>query len=73
MYENSIRTDTITIGRYPIGTIATYTCDATYSIVGRDMRECTNSGEFSGSDPTCQRNSYNTLHVKLTCGLCLFL
>ena len=58
-YANSIRTDAATTsGPYPIGTIATYTCNATYSIIGTSMRECNNSGQFSGSDPTCQRNSF---------------
>ena len=61
MYTNSIRENPISSG-----TIATYTCDATYSIVGASTRECNNSGQFNGSAPTCQRNSFDTLHVKLT-------
>ena len=61
MYTNSIGENAITSG-----TIATYTCEATHSIIGTNTRECNNSGEFSGSAPTCQRNSFDTLHVKLT-------
>ena len=65
-YANSTKTDATTSGPYPIGTIATYMCEATYSIIGTNIRECNNSGQFNGSAPTCQRNSFDTLHVKLT-------
>ena len=58
-YANSTRTDAaIIFGPYPIGKIATYTCNSTYSIIGINTRECNNNGQFSGSDPTCQRNSF---------------
>ena len=59
-YANSIRADEIASG-----TIATYMCEAEYSIIGTSTRECNNSGQFSGNDPTCQRNSFDTLHVNL--------
>ena len=42
------------------GSIASYSCDSSYNLIGNAMRTCQNvgsptSGEWSGSDPTCQR------------------
>ena len=38
--------------------VATYTCDAGFELVGGGMetRTCTETGEWSGDEPTCQGN-----------------
>ena len=37
------------------GTIATYSCDSGYSLVGSSSRICLSSGSWNGSQPYCQR------------------
>ena len=37
------------------GTIATYTCDLGYSLVGSSSRVCLAFGSWNGSQPYCQR------------------
>ena len=45
---------------YDLSTVATYTCDVGFELVGEDqMRTCVDvsnglSGEFNGTAPTCQ-------------------
>ena len=46
---------------YNLGTVATYTCNVGFALVGEDRtRTCEDvsnglSGEFNGTAPTCQR------------------
>lgn len=39
------------------GDKATYTCDYGFELSGNSQRVCQASGEWSGSDPTCERKS----------------
>ena len=44
-----------TASQRPVGTVATYTCDTGYTLIGGTTRTCVNGGVWSGSVPTCQR------------------
>ena len=40
-----------------IGSVATYTCDRAYRLVGNNMRTCTRNGAvtvWAGEEPTCE-------------------
>ena len=43
------------------GHTATYNCNTGYNQMGGNTRKCQATGEWSGSEPTCER----TLHMKL--------
>ena len=43
------------------GQTATYSCNTGYNLVGDNTRTCQATGEWSGSEPTCER----MLHIKL--------
>lgn len=34
--------------------VATYTCDDGYTLMGNDKRTCQNSAMWTGSDPSCE-------------------
>ena len=36
------------------GSVANYTCDTGYDLVGDTTRTCQSDGQWSGSEPTCQ-------------------
>ena len=36
------------------GETATYSCNTAYNLVGDNTRTCQATGEWSGSEPTCQ-------------------
>ncbi|XP_078495955.1 IgGFc-binding protein-like [Ciona intestinalis] len=38
---------------WPVGSMATFTCDSGYSLVGRSPIRCMSNGQWSGSAPTC--------------------
>ncbi|XP_064386387.1 sushi, von Willebrand factor type A, EGF and pentraxin domain-containing protein 1-like [Halichondria panicea] len=38
----------------PVNTLATYTCDNGYTLIGGSVRVCQNDRTWSGSPPTCQ-------------------
>ena len=38
---------------WPVGTVATHTCDLGFVLSGNGQRTCQNSGEWNGSPPTC--------------------
>ena len=42
-------------GRYPIGTVATYTCADGYSLSGSDSNTCEDSGNWETTLPTCNQ------------------
>ena len=37
-----------------VGSIATYTCDAGYNLIGNVQRMCQGNGSWSGDEPVCQ-------------------
>ncbi len=37
----------------PVDSTATHFCDASFSLIGEAVRTCGNTGEWSGSPPTC--------------------
>ena len=41
------------------GSVARYSCDEGYTLDGNAVRVCQSSGEWSGTDPTCE----SKLHV----------
>ena len=48
---------------YDLGTVATYTCDEGFELIGEDSRTCEDvsngpSGEFTGTAPTCECKSF---------------
>ena len=38
-----------------VGTVATYTCNDDFELIGDDMRTCQEDGKWSGADPVCKR------------------
>ncbi len=50
----------------PVNTVATYTCTSSFTLMGNTTRTCGSDGQWSGSAPTCQRESpliTNYLHM----------
>ncbi len=48
----------------PVGTVATYNCTSGYTLSGDTTRTCGSDGQWSGNDPTCQRESpLTTYHL----------
>ena len=45
----------VTLSGVTVGSIATYTCDYGYELVGLEFRACQNDGEWSGEAPSCRR------------------
>ena len=54
-----------TTPEFEIGTVATYSCDTGFAVVGDMTRTCLDNnqldivGVWSGSAPTCEGNHYN--------------
>ena len=44
----------ITINNITLGSIATYSCNEGYNIMGNEVRTCQENGSWSGEDPVCQ-------------------
>ena len=41
--------------QFPVlGTIARYSCDSDFVLIGEDIRVCTENGSWSGMEPTCE-------------------
>ena len=41
-----------------IGTVASYTCDDGFALVGAETRECLSGTTWTGDDPSCQRKRF---------------
>ena len=50
----------VVMGTTP-GSVATYSCNARFILVGMAERKCQNNGQWSGKEPFCQRISCETL------------
>ena len=44
----------VVVGTTTLGSMATYSCDPSFRIVGTDSRECQEDGTWSGETPTCE-------------------
>ena len=42
-----------------IDSVATYTCDSGYGLMGVNTRICLETGLWSGEEPTCRSKYYN--------------
>ena len=49
-------------GEYPVGTIASFTCDSGYNLNGSTSRTCQPSGNWTQRTPDCEQ-SKNILHL----------
>ena len=38
-----------------VGSVATYSCDAEFELVGNETRTCQSGSAWSGTEPSCQR------------------
>ncbi|XP_064386669.1 sushi, von Willebrand factor type A, EGF and pentraxin domain-containing protein 1-like [Halichondria panicea] len=54
LVNGSIAYDMETIDDRPVDTVATYTCDIGYTLIGNSTRTCGSDGVWSGSDPACE-------------------
>lgn len=58
-----------------IDSVANYTCNPGYALVGNDMRTCLETGIWSGEEPTCTSKYYDSqiMGVIMWCGTLVFL
>ena len=60
------------VGTTTLGSLATYSCDPSFRLVGMESRLCQENGTWSGEIPTCEGNvqdkrfpvGYYMIHVK---------
>ena len=45
------------------GTVATYSCNAGYRLLGNTIRTCGSSGVWSGVAPTCQSKALSGMFI----------
>ena len=44
----------VSLDETTVGSIATYTCDPGFMLIGNMERTCQENGEWSGNEPTCE-------------------
>ena len=49
--------------------VATYSCNAGYTLTGDDVRTCLNSGLWSGSEPMCTGKFYCIHYIRFCLGI----
>lgn len=57
----SITNGKVVVNGNGVGSVAVYTCDRGFQLVGKGRRICLSSGEWSSSEPSCSKS-------KLSCG-----
>ena len=81
LQELYVRTSpTLTMGKWLIkvlygnvsGTVANYSCNAGYRLLGNAIRTCSSTGVWSGVAPTCQSKALNGMFISRT-HVCTFL
>ena len=50
-----------------LGAVATYTCNASYRLVGMESRRCEENGQWSEVAPTCEGDNLTTVVFILAC------
>ena len=55
-----------------LDSVATYTCDTGYDLVGNNDRTCLATGNWSGNEPTCIEGKYNFIVVTTTTTHCVW-
>ena len=58
--ENGVITYSVQDSPRPSGTIANHVCNDGFILVGVEERTCLDSGNFSDSPPTCERESHHS-------------
>ena len=51
----------VVVGGLTVGSNAGYICDAGYELSGSGLRICESSGEWSGSEPSCEQGTLKPL------------
>ena len=54
LVNGGITYDMETINNRPVDTVATYTCNVSYTLIGGSTRTCGSDRVWSGSDPVCE-------------------
>ena len=47
----------VSVGGVTFGSVATYSCDDGFTLMGTATRTCTSDGTWSGDNPTCDNDS----------------
>ena len=56
----------VSTNRTTFGETATYICNTGYNLVGDSTRTCEAAGQWSGSEPTCERMLLLNTHLPLS-------
>ena len=51
----NINNGVVTYSTTTSGSTATYACESGYDLIGNQIRVCQDDGQWSGSEPTCER------------------
>ncbi len=58
--------NSVDTNKLPVNTVATFNCTSGYALSGDTTRTCGCDGNWSGSDPVCQRESlYKNINFSL--------
>ena len=49
-------------GRYPVDTVASYSCHHGYSLTGLSSRICQTSGNWNNQNPSCNQGNHSKMY-----------